>query len=101
LGTAELEILPDRGDHNRFGFAVLLKFIEIEGCFPSSPREVPAAAPSHLASQLRIPPTAFIRYDWTGCTGKRHSSQLSDSVNLRSFFRITTKIYLYLEINGN
>jgi hypothetical protein len=44
LSTAELEILPDRGDHNRLGFAVLLNFIEIEGCFPSSPREVPAAA---------------------------------------------------------
>ena len=27
LSTAELEILPDRGDHNRLGFAVLLKFI--------------------------------------------------------------------------
>ena len=66
MSTAELEILPDRGDYNRLGFAILLKLIEIEGCFPSSPREVPAAALSHLASQLRIPPTAFIQYDWTG-----------------------------------
>ena len=60
LSTAELEILPDRGDHNRLGFAVLLKFIEIEGYFPSPPREVPAAALSHLAFQrLSITPSRF------------------------------------------
>jgi TnpA family transposase len=85
LSTAELEILPDRGDHNRLGFAVLLKFIEIEGCFPSSPREVPAAALSHLASQLRIPPTAFIRYDWTGRTGKRHRASIRALLGFRAF----------------
>jgi hypothetical protein len=36
LTTAELETLPDHGDHNRLGFAVLLKFVENEGRFPSS-----------------------------------------------------------------
>jgi uncharacterized protein DUF4158 len=85
LSTAELEILPDRGDHNRLGFAILLKFIEIEGCFLSSPREVPAAALSHLASQLRIPPTVFIRYDWTGCTGKRHRASIRALLGFRPF----------------
>ena len=76
LTTAELETLPDRGDRNRLGFAVLLKFVEIEGRFPSSPREVPAAALSYLASQLHIPPTAFARYDWTGRTYKRHRASM-------------------------
>jgi uncharacterized protein DUF4158 len=85
LSTAELEILPDRGDHNQLGFAILLKFIEIEGCFSSSPREVPATALSHLASQLRIPPTAFIRYDWTGRTGKRHRASIRALLGFRPF----------------
>jgi TnpA family transposase len=85
LTTAELEILPDRGDHNRLSFAVLLKFVEIEGRFPGSPREVPAAALSYLASQLHIPPTAFARYDWTGRTCKRHRASIRALLGFRPF----------------
>jgi hypothetical protein len=57
LSTAELEILPDRGDHNRLGFAILLTFIEIAGCFSqlpargtrrgTEPPSLPAAHPAH------------------------------------------------------
>ena len=63
----------------------LLKFIEIEGCFPSPPREVPAAALSHLASQVRITPTAFVRYDWTDGTGKRHRGSIRALLGFRPF----------------
>ena len=85
LSMTELETLPDRGDHNRLGFAVLLKFVENEGRFPCSPREVPAAALSYLASQLHIPPTAFAQYDWAGRTGKRHRASIRTLLGFRPF----------------
>ena len=49
LSLEELALLPNRGGHNRFGFAVQLKFFRIEGRFPRSPREVPEAALRYLA----------------------------------------------------
>ena len=54
LSPKELALLPNRVGHNRFGFAVQLKFFQIEGRFPRSPREVPAAALRHLASELGL-----------------------------------------------
>lgn len=85
LSTAELEALPDRGAHNRLGFAVLLKFIALEGRFPGSPREVPVAALSYLASQLRLPPSAFARYDWASRTAKRHRASSRALLGFRPF----------------
>ena len=40
LTDTERQLLPDRVDHNRLGFAVHLKFFELEGRFPESPREM-------------------------------------------------------------
>jgi hypothetical protein len=54
LSPEELALLPNRVGHNRFGFAVQLKFFQIEGRFPRSPREVPAAALRYLARQLDL-----------------------------------------------
>jgi len=63
LTDTELPLLPDRVDHNRLGFAAHLKFFELEGRFPTSPRDIPAVALSALATQLHISPTALIHYD--------------------------------------
>jgi hypothetical protein len=50
LSSEELTLLPNRVGHNRFGFAVQLKFFQIEWRFPRSPQEVPAAALRYLGS---------------------------------------------------
>ena len=44
LTDAELQLLPDRVDYNRLGFAAHLKFFELERRFPTSPRDMPAVA---------------------------------------------------------
>jgi TnpA family transposase len=85
LSKEELTQLPDRVDRNRLGFAVLLKFFEIERRFPRSPRDVPAAVLSYLATQLHIPPTAFAQYDWLGRTGKRHRTAIRAFLSFRRF----------------
>ena len=56
LTADELRLLDPKTDHNRLGFALLLKFFTIEGRFPRSLAEVPEAAGSSLTSgfQQRI-----------------------------------------------
>ena len=54
LGPGEWEMLTNRTDRSRLGFAVLLKFFQIEGRFPRDRGEVPAAASDYLADQLEV-----------------------------------------------
>jgi Domain of unknown function (DUF4158) len=72
LTDTEQHLLPDHVDYNRLGFAVHLKFFELEGRVPESPRDIPAAALNALATQLQIPPTTLTRYDWRGRARTHH-----------------------------
>ena len=65
--------------------AAHLKFFELEGRFPESAREIPAAALSCLATQLGIPPTALTRYDWHGRARKYHRTQIRAWFDFRPF----------------
>ena len=85
LTDPERQLLPDRVDHNRLGFAVHLKFFELEGRFPESPRDIPAAALNALATQLQIPSTTLARYDWHGRARKHHRAQLRAWFGFRPF----------------
>ena len=60
----------------RLGFAVMLKFYEIEGRFPAYPQEVPPAAVSYLGSLVKVDPALFAKYSWTGRSIKYHRSQI-------------------------
>jgi hypothetical protein len=65
LLPAERDIIaPTRGGHTRLGLAVLLKSFQLDGRFPTTPHEVPAAVVAFLAQQLAVDPLAFGRYDW-------------------------------------
>jgi hypothetical protein len=85
LTDTERQLLPDRVDHNRLGFAVHLKFFELEGRFPESPRDIPAAALNALATQLQIPSTTLARYDWHGWARKHHRAQIRAWFGFRPF----------------
>ncbi|MDQ3831897.1 MAG: DUF4158 domain-containing protein, partial [Candidatus Tectomicrobia bacterium] len=85
LTDPERQLLPDRVDHNRLGFAVHLKFFELEVRFPESPRDIPAAALNALATQLQIPSTTLARYDWHGRARKHHRAQIRAWFGFRPF----------------
>lgn len=72
-----------KGDHTALGFAVLLKYVQIDGRFPRTRHEVPPAAIAHLAHQLSLPATAFIAYDWEGRTIKLHRAAIREFLTLR------------------
>ena len=85
LSADELALLPNRIAHNRLGFAVHLKFFQIEGRFPRSPREIPVAAVCFLADQLGLSPTIFQKYDWRGRARKHHRSEIRAYLDFRPF----------------
>ena len=85
LSQEELALLPNRVGHNRFGFAVQLKFFQIEGRFPRAPREVPAAALRYLARQLGVSINIFQQYDWRGRARKEHRAAIRGYLGFRAF----------------
>ena len=66
LTDDERTLLPNRGDANRLGFAVQLKFFDLEGRFPRTPREIPTATLGFVAEQLGLSSLVFQQYAWRG-----------------------------------
>jgi hypothetical protein len=83
LTHAEFELLRNRTDRSRFGFAALFKFFQIEGRFPSSSKEMPSAALDYLADQLGLSRDGFAEYDLCGRSGKRDRAQIRSLVGFR------------------
>jgi len=84
LSPGERSMLAaQKSDHTALGFAVLLKYVQIEGRFPRTRHEVPPAAIVHVAQQLGLPPTAFIAYDWEARTIKHHRAAIRAFLDLR------------------
>ena len=59
----ELELLRNRTERSRLGFAVLLKFFQAEGRFPTERKEVPAVALDYVAAQVETSRDVFSEYD--------------------------------------
>lgn len=86
LLPSEQEILPSKGNTtaaNQLGFAVLLKFFQREGRFPSQLHEVPKAIVSFIAKQLDIPYEQYLQYNWQGRTIKHHRAQIRGFMGFR------------------
>lgn len=79
LLPADLTLLASKKEPTRLGFAVLLKFFELEGRFPHYRDEVPAIVVRELARQVGVPPEHYRHYDWDGRTIKYHRGQLRAS----------------------
>nr|WP_211212934.1 DUF4158 domain-containing protein [Actinopolyspora mortivallis] len=68
----------------RLGFAVLLKFFEVEARFPAYPEEVPSVAVEYVASQVRVEATEFAKYALSGRTAEYHRGQIRRVWGFRS-----------------
>ncbi|WP_440555080.1 DUF4158 domain-containing protein [Streptomyces sp. SCPE 10] len=60
------ERLRNKSGANRLGFALLLKFFEVEARFPEDAGEIPVPAVSYVAQQVRVPAEEWAAYDWAG-----------------------------------
>lgn len=76
LVESNWDLIANKSGVTRLGFAVMLKFYEIEGRFPGYPEEVPPAAVRYLGSLVGVDPALFAKYSWTGRTIKYHRAQI-------------------------
>lgn len=83
LFPQERQLLGNKTGATRLGFALLLKFFQLEGRFPASALELPRAAVSFVASQIEIPAEAWNDYPWDGATIKRHRAEIREWCGFR------------------
>jgi hypothetical protein len=83
LLEADHALLANKTGPTRLGFAVLLKFFEIEGRFPDGSAEVPRVASAYVARQLGIDPSAIAGYGWSGRTIEYHRAQIRRALGFR------------------
>jgi Domain of unknown function (DUF4158) len=61
LMPGERALLANKTGATRLGFAVLLKFFQLEGRFPRQSQEVPSAGVEYLAGQIGVTVQVAIR----------------------------------------
>jgi len=76
--------LRNKSGANRLGFAMLLKFFEVEARFPETAPEVPAAAVAYVAQQVKVPADQWADYDWQGDRIKRHRKEIRAAFDFRA-----------------
>ncbi len=76
LTGGDWDLIANKAGVTRLGFAVMLKFYEMEGRFPAYREEVPRAAVDYLGSLVKVEPALFARYSWRGRTIEYHRAQI-------------------------
>ena len=71
LDEADWRLLANKSGVTRLGFAVLLKFLELEGRFPADGAELPTAVLDYIAGQEKVDPAELAGY-WSGRAVKYH-----------------------------
>jgi hypothetical protein len=83
LLDADRRLLANKSGATRLGFVALLKFFELEGRFPRDPGELPPAAIAYLAGQVKVDPSEFADYAFSGRTVEYHRAQVREALGFR------------------
>jgi len=83
LMDPDRQLLANKAGATRLGFAVLLKFFELEARFPRHGGEVPPVAVAYLAQQVGVEAAVFTRYGWSGRAVKYHRAQIRQALGFR------------------
>lgn len=83
LSAWDLAQLGNKTSATRLGFAVLLKFFQREGRFPSFKNEVPGVVISFVATQVGVAPEAYLQYDWQGRSIEYHRAEIRRLLDFR------------------
>ncbi len=76
-------LLDNLSGSNRLGFALLLKFFQIEARFPLTKQEIPKSVVSYMAKQVDVSPRAIKEYSFSGRTIECHRSQIRQFFGFR------------------
>lgn len=80
----DMKRVRNKSGATRLGFALLLKFFEVEARFPESAKEVPAAAVEYVAQQVKVPAGAWADYDWQSKAIQRHRGEIRAAYGFRA-----------------
>jgi hypothetical protein len=81
------ERVGNKSGATRLGFAVVLKFFELEARFPRDAGDVPPAAVAYLAEQVRVPAARFAHYWEAARAIKRHRVEIRGVFGFREATR--------------
>lgn len=87
ISNEERELLSKKPSAGKVAFAVLLKFYQHEGMFPSHRVDVPKSVASYIARQIGFSFTDFYSCDWQGRTIKRYRTQIRKFLGFRKWSR--------------
>ena len=79
----ELELLGNKTDATRLGFAISLKYFQLEMHFPALKPAIPKSVVEHVAAQVQVPPDKYHRYSWTSRNAKYHRGQIREFFGYR------------------
>jgi Domain of unknown function (DUF4158) len=79
------ELIANKTGPTRLGFALLLKFLELEARFPGGPEHISQAAVSYVAGQVSVAVEDFERYPWAGRSIKGHRAQIRQAFGFREW----------------
>jgi uncharacterized protein DUF4158 len=80
-------LLANKAGATRLGFALMLKFFELEARFARSAAEMPPAAVQYVAEQVDVDAAQIARYDWSGRAIKYHRAQIRAALGFREVTR--------------
>jgi hypothetical protein len=72
LTDGDRKLVGNKYGFTRLGFALTLKFFELEARFPGRHYDFPLAVVEFVAKQVRVPAPEFSRYLFTGRTFENH-----------------------------
>jgi Domain of unknown function (DUF4158) len=78
------ELLANKSGATRLGFALLLRFFDLEARFPAHVGELPPAAVEYVAGQVKVAPGALNEYSWSARAIKYHRAQIRRAFGYRA-----------------
>src|SRR2546428_5058935 len=83
LVESDWDLVANKAGATRLGFAVMIKFFELEARFPRHAGEVPKVAVDYIAEQVGVDAGLFSRYAWSGRTIEYHRAQVRAAMGFR------------------
>lgn len=85
LMPEEMVLLENKSEENSLGFAVLLKFFQMEARYPRSKQEVPKQVVCYIAQLLGVSSKLYKEYSFSGRTFERHRAEIRSFLGWREF----------------
>lgn len=77
-------LLGNKAGATRLGFALVLKYFEIEGEFPRYGEQVPSTAVEFVADLVKVDPGEFGKYSFDNRAAKYHRGQIREALGFNS-----------------